>query len=574
MGYFNEFPHTRSYDGDLGYLIKMYKKLVAEYGSIEDQYKVLVKIYEQVHNDIESITIEQLQKWLDDGTFAEILKGFTETLQNEIDTLSESKIDKNGVGQVTLNNLSQEVKEALTGGSVAIVGRKAISDVNIISGSIKKYNCEFYNSNNKFNYYDCKSFQYGYLKGSTGENGSIVTPYNDNENQILISIPIQTDGNTSYNIIIDNYMAQLCKIGYTTNETLNNGDEVYIGLALTDTNLYYNFRPPFNAKQIVITIPYVNTNVLCYRNIDNSYQNPYVEYGTHILINDLFNSYNDKLIVNINNQNIYVSIPIDDDYYITVHIKQQSTNKGHIYSIFTLYYSNFINQELNILYDLCSHGNFEIAIQTMKDDSLHQYGGAAHGFENVINQYMYIDDNTCRFSIVDSEYCNVFKLITNSNIYDEDDNIICVHNIEMVIDTINGVTFNQSLTWKKTFNIYHCYLGMIPIFRNNNNIQITDSFNSTYNNTIIDASESGFTSEKTYNTYKYFIYSSFLNFVLEITQGFSNSNNILTFIQNAPSPNYNKYYCSPVNNETVNENDVTINNISFKFKRKVNKVYS
>ena len=75
MGYFNEFPHTRNYDGDLGYLIKIYKKLVAEYASIEDQYEALTKIYEMIQNDIKNITIEQLQQWLEDGTLADIING-------------------------------------------------------------------------------------------------------------------------------------------------------------------------------------------------------------------------------------------------------------------------------------------------------------------------------------------------------------------------------------------------------------------------------------------------------------------------------------------------------------------
>lgn len=78
MGYFNEFPHTRMYDGDLGYLIKMYKELVEEYGSIEEKYELLTKIYEQIKGDIQNVTIEQLQEWLEDGT----LKSIFDSLAN------------------------------------------------------------------------------------------------------------------------------------------------------------------------------------------------------------------------------------------------------------------------------------------------------------------------------------------------------------------------------------------------------------------------------------------------------------------------------------------------------------
>lgn len=53
MGYFNEFPHTRTYDGDLGYLIKM--------------YQVLKDFYENI-NDILTNNIEEiLNGYLNDG---------------------------------------------------------------------------------------------------------------------------------------------------------------------------------------------------------------------------------------------------------------------------------------------------------------------------------------------------------------------------------------------------------------------------------------------------------------------------------------------------------------------------
>lgn len=66
MAFYNEFPHTRNYDDDLRQLICMYKKLGQDYDT-------LIKIYEQVKNDIQDITVEQLQKWLDDGTLESLI---------------------------------------------------------------------------------------------------------------------------------------------------------------------------------------------------------------------------------------------------------------------------------------------------------------------------------------------------------------------------------------------------------------------------------------------------------------------------------------------------------------------
>lgn len=48
MGYFNEFPHTRGYDGDLGYLIKMYKDLMYFYKNINE---ILTNNIEEILNN-------------------------------------------------------------------------------------------------------------------------------------------------------------------------------------------------------------------------------------------------------------------------------------------------------------------------------------------------------------------------------------------------------------------------------------------------------------------------------------------------------------------------------------------
>ena len=47
MAYF-EFPHTRSYDGDLGYIIKNLQKLLDEYNSILDDQKRIDEIVAEI----------------------------------------------------------------------------------------------------------------------------------------------------------------------------------------------------------------------------------------------------------------------------------------------------------------------------------------------------------------------------------------------------------------------------------------------------------------------------------------------------------------------------------------------
>lgn len=81
MGYFNEFPHTRGYDGDLGYLIKVYKELYEKYLS-NNEY--LQKIFDE----IETVTVDKLEEWLADGTLTQLV----EEAIAEINTLLKNNL--------------------------------------------------------------------------------------------------------------------------------------------------------------------------------------------------------------------------------------------------------------------------------------------------------------------------------------------------------------------------------------------------------------------------------------------------------------------------------------------------
>ena len=74
-GYY-DFPHTRNYDSDLGFLIKKYKEL-------NGSYCVLVQIYNIIKEKIQEITINQLQEWLDDGMLEQLLNEVALTNLNQ-----------------------------------------------------------------------------------------------------------------------------------------------------------------------------------------------------------------------------------------------------------------------------------------------------------------------------------------------------------------------------------------------------------------------------------------------------------------------------------------------------------
>ncbi|MBW5474267.1 SGNH/GDSL hydrolase family protein [Enterococcus gallinarum] len=56
--------------------------------------------------------------------------------RTDISYLGMSKVDKGGNEQVTLPMLSQEVKESMTGGSVAVVGKDAVNTTNVVDGAV------------------------------------------------------------------------------------------------------------------------------------------------------------------------------------------------------------------------------------------------------------------------------------------------------------------------------------------------------------------------------------------------------------------------------------------------------
>jgi lysophospholipase L1-like esterase len=59
-------------------------------------------------------------------------------LQSDVTVLQANKVDKGGNEQVTLSMLSQQVKESMTGGSVALVGVDGVNKSNIVSSAITK----------------------------------------------------------------------------------------------------------------------------------------------------------------------------------------------------------------------------------------------------------------------------------------------------------------------------------------------------------------------------------------------------------------------------------------------------
>ena len=60
MSYFTDFPHTRTYDSDLGFLIKEFKELLEKYGIVEDTLNSIL-------GRIDAVVVEEINKALAEG---------------------------------------------------------------------------------------------------------------------------------------------------------------------------------------------------------------------------------------------------------------------------------------------------------------------------------------------------------------------------------------------------------------------------------------------------------------------------------------------------------------------------
>ena len=94
----------------------------------------------------EEVTIE-LKKMHDDGSLSslindKLLKEISEHLDNKVRELNDKKLNKTDV--LSMINMGQDVKEAMTGGSVAVVGKNTVLTENIVDKQVTKAKTSFY----------------------------------------------------------------------------------------------------------------------------------------------------------------------------------------------------------------------------------------------------------------------------------------------------------------------------------------------------------------------------------------------------------------------------------------------
>lgn len=85
MAFFNEFPHTRTYDSDLGWLIKEMFELLTNWNGTKEEWEELQKEFQELVNNLGSDISNILEEWKESGKLADIA-----TLYNGLNIFSSA----------------------------------------------------------------------------------------------------------------------------------------------------------------------------------------------------------------------------------------------------------------------------------------------------------------------------------------------------------------------------------------------------------------------------------------------------------------------------------------------------
>lgn len=107
-------------------------------GRVSELEKKFQQILELINKELEEIAIEHLNELVADGTIEALINQTTlKHINDRIDETNaqlSTKLNQNSV--LSMANMGQDVKEAMTAGSVAVVGKNSVLNENIVDGQV------------------------------------------------------------------------------------------------------------------------------------------------------------------------------------------------------------------------------------------------------------------------------------------------------------------------------------------------------------------------------------------------------------------------------------------------------
>ena len=224
-----------------------------------------------------------------------VIEDEIEGINSSLDNMENKKLDKNGI--LSMANMGQDIKEAMTGGSVAVVGKNAILEENIVDGQVTRKKLTCYKLSTKGNLLsrDFNTSQLGYMYDNKGNklNGSYWTLKLTLEDIDFINTPLKFNF-TSYitywdenDTFISGYIQGSLDNGVNT-EYLKNipSNAKYVRMmiynsrfsdAVISINKYYkpNLKTSYYIPQLIVE----NENIDNKQNVNPLYEKKAIFFG-------------------------------------------------------------------------------------------------------------------------------------------------------------------------------------------------------------------------------------------------------------------------------------------------------
>lgn len=319
--------------------------------AVEEFTQKFIDLQNYVDNYFDNLDVQdeidnKLDEMVTDGTFDTIIndklfaninneidnnKQIAETnLTNAVNQINQELAKKRSINQlIQMGDLSQEVKMAITGGSVAVVGNNAVQNINIVNGANDRRTTDFvervsenlFNGNLKSGYYDVSGNYHNsesyvhtdfipvkYLdfiswllrsQNSSGSGGIVKYPYA----KLYANIRFVSWFDSNFNPIVGNGYDN---VNYTRNESVQAVDENVAYCIITVSSTLFGGKNNDERIMILNTSSAINTlDEIPYNTYKDNLKNTFYPNETQIdSINNLIDMKLQNTIFN-SNSNVF-----------------------------------------------------------------------------------------------------------------------------------------------------------------------------------------------------------------------------------------------------------------------------
>lgn len=361
MSCISEFPfldYTFDKVTDWGMMQKLGEKINEVIKKTNDTTEIVNELKNFVNNYFKDLDVQEeinnkIDELVNNGTISNLLEPFFTNINNSLVNLQNNKRDKSTL--INMGDLSQEVKEAMTGGSVAVVGNNSVNDSSVQNRTLSPTKMNFI-TNYSNNLLDLSqvSNEYYDTNGVKRTDGQYVASPTISLNDAIINQTKFSTNVGNHGWILLNGEMKFIKIIGTPTCTIDDENAKYLQLNISTSDATYLNKTAYitkdNAKQL-------NVNKLNQRNF---------------LKNDYFLVDTDNIIGN--------TLKPDNMSFIN-HITNNLFNKNLADK--NGYFDNYGNYYLNANSTLSNYGSYIMQLPTyIANETLFYQNSQTPGFVN------------------------------------------------------------------------------------------------------------------------------------------------------------------------------------------------